>query len=234
MENGGIDQATTDTARKRREARKRDAQKNAKTLGQDKESGYDGNVSAGVVVKGVTITWLAAVFNMDIRRVNLLMRECPPLTRGISKQGGYVYDIAIAASYLVTPRVNVSEYVKNMRPEDMPTKFQEGFWSAQIKKQTWMTKAKMLWHTIDVTRKFSETFLKVNNSIEGWEEEIEKRALLPEDVRKALNFETRRLKALIFKEIAEMGKETPPQTSELIDVILDTANDPTNDINEVV
>ena len=96
------------------------------------------------VNKGVTISWLAQAFGLNPVTVKARLRKCPPMQR---LRTGYLYDFRMAAPYLVKPVFDVKEYLKTMRPEELPTKLQEKYWSALMRRIKYEERAGMLWRT---------------------------------------------------------------------------------------
>lgn len=217
MENGGVE--TESPVHKRLAERRRLAalseqeliRRAAESRGEDRV-----DMSSHAVVKGVTATWLGTVFHMDYRTVTHRLKDCPPLTR---QKGGkaLLYDLGVAAGYLIKPRFKVEEYLKTMKVEELPTKLQEGYWAAALKRQKWEETAGLLWRTEQVTQRFSETFLMIANAMRVWIDDMESVMDMTPDQRKALDSRVSELQEAIKVEIEKMPKVTRPQRAEMQD-----------------
>jgi phage terminase Nu1 subunit (DNA packaging protein) len=169
-----------------------------------------------VVVKGVTIGWLAQAFGINIRTIAQRLKDCPALKK---KTGGagVVYDLRTAAQYLVTPKFDVASYLQNAKIDELPAKFQTEFWSAALKRQQWETNAGKLWSTQEVSKRYSETFLMAANNMTMWVSNIESRVSMSEEIRLALEEEVRNLQAQISQHIKNMPRITPSQKATIKD-----------------
>jgi hypothetical protein len=184
--------------------------------GGDYSKGSDGlETNINLVVKGVTVNWLAQAFHMDHRTVTQRLKDCPPLTRKRGS-GGLIYDLSVAAGYLVKPVFDVEAYIKTMKIEELPTKLQEGFWAAALKRQKWEENAGRLWRTEVVAKKFSETFLMVMNDMKMWVDDLEAVVGITDEQRDALHKAVSRLQKKIIKSVSEMPRVTQPQAAEMI------------------
>lgn len=219
MADGGV---SLDAARERRQNRLKQAQANQENLTMFADGAVGGMAGRGekyetdiqLVIRGVTINWLAQAFNMDHRTVTIRLKECPPLKR---KRGGsgLLYDLATAAPYLVTPKFNVEEYIRTMKVEELPTRLQEGFWAAALKRQKWEENAGRLWRTEKVVKLFSETFLMVANDMRMWLDDMETVVTISAEQRKALEDQISALQKKISQSIRRLPKLTAPQTTEM-------------------
>ncbi len=123
------------------------------------------------VQHGVSIGTLSQIFGMDPTTIRKRLRDCPAILR---RKAGYLYDMKVAAQYLVTPVFDIEEYMKTMRPADLPTHLQEAYWSAMRKKQQWEVDARRLWLTEDVVRKFGEVFQHIKFAMQLWPDNVER------------------------------------------------------------
>lgn len=206
----------------RRQERIARAKANASNLQMYADGARGGNQNDGdfetdiqLVIRGVTINWLAQAFSMDHRTVTTRLKDCPPLKK---KRGGsgLLYDLATAAPYLVTPKFNVEEYIRTMKVEELPTRLQEGFWAAALKRQKWEENAGRLWRTERVVKLFSEVFLMVANDMRMWLDDLEAVASVTVEQRKALDDAIAALQQKISLSIRRLPKVTTPQTSEMV------------------
>jgi hypothetical protein len=217
-EDGGVADDELAAARTRRALRQQAAQLATEELIDIAQQGQRDRLDmhGHAVVKGVTVNWLAQVFHLDHRVCAQRLKDCPPLTR---KRGGHglLYDVAIAAEYLVKPRFDAEQYIKTMKIEELPAKLQEGFWAAALKRQKWEENAGRLWRTEDVVKKFSETFLMIANTMRLWVDDLDAVMEITEPQRKALENCVRDLQQQVGKTIKSLPRVTQSQLAEMAD-----------------
>lgn len=216
MEDGGVDINSVD--HRRAERRRLAAMAERELIHRAAEAASKDRVdlSSHAVVKGVTATWLGTVFHMDYRTVTHRLKNCPPLTR---QKGGkaMLYDLPVAASFLIKPQFDVEDYLKTMKVEEMPTKLQEGYWAAALKRQKWEENAKHLWRTDEVAKRFSETFLMIANALRVWVDDLESVQEVTPAQRKFFDGVVAQLQESIAKKVSEMPKVVRPQRAEIQD-----------------
>ena len=223
MADGSV--SAKEAARKRLEERRKRAAELAENL--DKDPLGDGYATGGKkvgdpepemhitqVARGVSVNWLAQVFSMHPKDVTRRLKECPPIVRR-RQTGQSIYDVAVAAEYLVKPRFNVEEYMRTMKIEELPTRLQEGFWAAALKRQKWEENAGRLWRTEQVVALYSETFLMITNTMRMWVDDLDAVTLVTPEQRKALEDAVTGLQKQISKSIQDLQRKTPPQIVEL-------------------
>lgn len=187
------------------------------------DSEVDDNVFAGV-----TRTWLADVFGMDPTTVKKRLANCP--TKG--KRGQFpVYDLRLAAQYLVPPRVNIGEYLKSMRPNDLPPILQSAYWDAQKKRQDWELNAGELWKTEKVIETLSETFKLIKTSVSLFADTVEQEHGLTESQRATIAKLTDSLMDDIHNSLVRQHElsRTPNQLAELKDIEASVQTGPGSD-----
>lgn len=135
------------------------------------------------ILDGVTQTWLMKAFGEDHYSLRLKLKDCPKLSTGTAKKP--MYDLAVAAAYLVKSTMSVEEQFKQIKVKDMPVVLQKDFWDAQLKRLKYEQEAKDLWRTESVMDVFAETFMMMRDSIRLWLNDIERNTLLSPD-QKAL------------------------------------------------
>lgn len=122
--------------------------------------------------RGVTVNWLHDAFRMDKTTIKKKLARLEP----ISYQRGNtpLFDFVQAASYLVRPRVDLKEYIKTLRPEDLPNDLQKEYWDALLKRQKYMRQAGELWHTNDVIEVFGEAFKQIKTASQLWINQLDR------------------------------------------------------------
>ena len=139
------------------------------------------NNSVHAVTRGVSIPWLCQAFQMPRSRVEKKLIGAP--VAGTSQRGSKIYDLSVAASYLIEPRYDVAAYISTLEPKDLPENLRSEFWSARLKEQKARLVAKDLWHSSDVKRAFGEVFKLIKDKVTLWTDELdESRGLTPEHI----------------------------------------------------
>lgn len=165
------------------------------------------------VQHGVTVGWLSTVFGMDPSTVRRRLRDCAPIMK---RKAGYVYDLKVAAQYLVKPVFNVEQYLKNMKPSELPTHLQDAYWSAMRKRQQWEADAGHLWRTEAVMEIFGDVFQTIKFAMQLWPDTVERAMGLSPEQRTMLIGMADGLQTEIHKKLVEMPKlkHTPSTLSE--------------------
>lgn len=171
------------------------------------------NLNVADVMHGVTVGWLSQAFSMDPTTVKKKLRDCPPIHR---RKAGFVYDLKQAAPYLVPPVFDVDQYLKTMRPSDLPNQLQEAYWSAMRKRQQWEADAGHLWRTEQVMEVLGEVFKQIKFAIQLWPDEVERAAGLSNEQRVMLTNMGDTLQADIHKRLVTMPetRKTPSTITE--------------------
>lgn len=172
------------------------------------------------VQHGVTVGWLSTVFGMDPVNVRRKLRDCAPIMK---RKAGYVYDLKVAAQYLVRPVFNVEQYLKSMKPSELPTHLQDAYWSAMRKRQQWEAEAGMLWRTEAVMEVFGDVFQTIKFAMQLWPDTVDRALGLTPEQRTLLIGMADGLQTEIHKKLVEMPslKRTPSTLSEAPLVIED-------------
>lgn len=180
---------------------------------------------------GVTVGWLATVFRMDPTTVKKKLVQCPPIAR---KKAGHVYDLKVAAQFLVEPVFDVEKHLKQMNPRDLPVALQEAYWSGMRKKQDWEEKAGHLWPTERVLEVLGEVFQHIKFAIQLWPDQVERALGLTPEQRKAMIGMGDSLQKEIHDRLISMpqAKRTPSSLEnghavpvEMDDAVIEVADD---------
>ena len=180
------------------------------------------------MMAGVTVSWLSQVFGMDPKTVKAKLADCPPLHR---RKAGYVYHLPTACRYLIPPAISADQYIKTMKPSDLPTAFQQSFWDAALKRQKWEENAGQLWRTDRVREVLGQTFQTIKFTVQLWADTLERQTGLSLEQRELLTQLVDGLQEEIYKGLVKQAaeKKTPPQRGELSEMIGDPAVLPTED-----
>lgn len=167
---------------------------------RDSHLGADMNVDA--VKHGVTVNWLAQVFNMHAGVVKQRLADCPPLHR---RSNGFVYDLKLATRYLVKPVVDVDAYIKTMKIEELPNKLQTEYWSAKQKRLDFERDAGHLWATDDFMVLVGKLFQLVRTRSRLWVDTMEKKTALTTEQRDFFSKQIDELLAAMIEDMKEVA-----------------------------
>ena len=113
------------------------------------------------LTQGVSLSFLSSLFRMDRRYAALKLSG----VRIISREPHVKYDFSQAVTKLARPDPEqIAEYVKAMRPNDLPPMMQAEFWQGQLRRQKFMVEAGDLWKTTDVLDMLTDVFKTVRVS----------------------------------------------------------------------
>ncbi len=168
--------------------------------------------------RGVSITWLAQVFRMDKNTVKKRIAPCDPVGK---KQGHVVYSLRQACAYLVQPKVDIGQWIKNLRPNDLPPYLQAMYWDALLKRQKWEENAGDLWRTEIILDTFGELAMTIKSQVQLWVENVDRIHNLNEDQRKTITDQSDILLSEIHRILIESPskKRTPNQAAEIEDML---------------
>jgi hypothetical protein len=93
---------------------------------------------------GLSVRELASLFNMPYQTVHKRIAVVEPAGQ---RNGGPVYRIPDVAPYLVKPAFDLNDYIRKLKPKDLPAALQKNFWDAQKARQSYELEAGNLWHT---------------------------------------------------------------------------------------
>lgn len=160
---------------------------------------------------GVSVQWLAKAFTMTRHNVEIRLRNLRPID--IGKHGNPLYSLPEAASYLVTPKFDMNEYLRSVKPEDMPEHLRNPYWQAKIRQQTWQRNAGQLWPTEAVLERFSEVLLNIKTKIQQIPDTVERTCGLNIAQYKVVSAATDGILDEIHSELLKMASEkrTPSQ-----------------------
>mgnify|MGYP000891390014 CR=1 FL=1 len=172
------------------------------------------------MLKGVTVSWLAQVFNMDPKTVKQKLADCPPLHK---RKAGYVYHLPTACRYLIPPAISAEQYIKNLKPSELPAAFQQTFWDAALKRQKWEENAGQLWRTSRVRDVLGSTFQTIKFTMQLWADTLERQTGLTAEQRLALTRMVDTLQEDIYKALVKQAADskTGPQREELGEMVGD-------------
>lgn len=133
--------------------------------------------------EGMTVPRLAQLFRLDRRTVTEKLR---PLRPSGERRGAPVYHVADAAPYLVDPIIDISEYLQNIGPNELPPSLQQAYWNAQNGRLKYKENAKELWRTDAVLKVFIGVFRSVTQTLRLFADRIEALQGLTPEQRKII------------------------------------------------
>lgn len=169
-------------------------------------------------IAGVSIGWLSNIFRMDRQTVQKRLGACPVLRRG---QGDVpLFDVGQAASFLIKPKINIEEWVKSLRPADLPPYLQSEFWDAQNKRQKWEENAGDLWRTDRVVEVFADVFKLIKETMQLWTDSIERKEGMTGEQRRLLMQMIDGMQDELYKKLIDFSKtqKTLNSAAELKDI----------------
>lgn len=141
------------------------------------------------VLGGVTASWLAQAFGIDVKDVKRKLAGCPPLVEGTNTGRGYqgrLYELRVAASYLVKPKISAANFLAAVKKAELPATLQQSFWDAMLKRQKYEENAGDLWRTAKIREVLGQTFQSMKFTIQLWVDTVERATGLTSDQRKIL------------------------------------------------
>ena len=124
------------------------------------------------ILGGVSVMWLMRAFGMGRQTVERKLRGIKPI--GSGKHDTPLYDLKEAAAYLVKPRIQMDSLLKELKPDDLPERLREAYWSAKLKQLRWEEKAGHLWPSPAVIELFSEVLAQIRTRTQLIPDECER------------------------------------------------------------
>lgn len=182
------------------------------------------------VLGGVTASWLAQAFGIDVKDVKLKLANCPHLTEGTGIGRGHLgrtYELKVAAAYLIQPKISAANFLRAVRKAELPATLQQSFWDAMLKRQKYEENAGDLWRTSKIRDVLGSTFQGLKFTLQLWVDTLERSTGLTGEQRKQLTQMVDGLQADLYKTLVEqMNKgSTGPQLSELPSLLQESAMD---------
>lgn len=133
--------------------------------------------------RGLPVSTLSSIFRMDPTTVKRRLADCPIKE---ARKGGYLYDLAEAAQYLVKPVFDAKKLLETMKATELPPTLQAAFWDAALKRQKWEENAGDLWRTDRVREVLAEAFKTIKQTILLWSDTVGEQTMLSDEQRKIL------------------------------------------------
>lgn len=180
------------------------SEERAPTIEEAKAKGETFDQDISTIFSGVSGHWLATVFGMDPLTVKKKLGKAGVGVIG-KRKGGNLYALKEAAQYLIKPRVDLQEYIKGLRPNDLPPMLNDAYWRAMIQRQKWEENAGELWRTDDVLAVFGELAMSIKSQVTLWVEELDRvHGLTPE-----MRTQVTQMSDNLLQQIHEIMVESP-------------------------
>lgn len=175
---------------------------------------------------GVTVGWLASVFQMDPNDVKRRLADCQPINPGkMTGRGvqGRKYALKYAAPYLVPPKISHAEFMRSIKKGDLPPSMQQTFWAAKLAEQKWLENAGDLWRTPKVREVLGGTFQALKFAIQLWPDMVRSEAGLTEEQQNILVRLGDKLQGELYDALVRRGDEqhSGPQADEYDEIVKD-------------
>lgn len=135
------------------------------------------------ILNGVSVPFLARVFDMHVQTVRQRLATCPNIGQRTS---GNLYDLKTAAGYLVKPQIDPATFLKRMKQHDLPPQLQEAYWSAILKRQKVEENAGDLWRTGDVLDVMGDMLKAIREATQLFPTTLERKTSLSDEQRELL------------------------------------------------
>lgn len=163
-------------------------------------------------LQGVSASWLAQMFGHDKNTIRKKLARAGLEIVG-QRRGGSLYRLHEAAAHLVKPEVDLVEYIKGLRPNDLPPMLNDAYWSAMLKRQKWEENAADLWRTEDVLKVLGDLNFQVRNTVNLWVEEVDRFEPLTDKQRQVILTQADQLLQLFYNMLVELPNKDRTQPS---------------------
>lgn len=152
---------------------------------------------------GMSATRLGEVFDLDTKTVKSLLKD---VEADGDRHGAPFWRIASAAPYLVTPEGDIEQFIRKIKPGDLPSKFQKEFWTALNLRSKYYRERGDLWATEQVYAVLSEVLKIVRSTSRLFVDELESNTTLTYQHRKAIQIELDKMLAMMRENIRDAFK----------------------------
>ena len=185
---------------------------NAANIGE--ELAYRTDPEVHGVNGGVSVAWLMKAFRLGRQTIERRLVGCAPIGRG--KHSSPLYDLPEAASYIVVPKRAIADYLRDVKPEDLPENLREGVWNAKLKQQRFEEKAGDLWRTSRVIEVISEVLVDLRSRLSLIPDDAERTAGVTREQRQKIAQIVEDIQEGMYQYVLELEKNrfTPNQLGE--------------------
>lgn len=176
-----IGDAPPTRARPRREPRGPHIGRKRQPRFVDRDEDEDRSEDMHVIKKGVSVQWLANLYDVSRKTVSDKLVGCPII--GTTRNKGPLYDLRTAAGYLSARKRDIASIIKSLKEDELPLPMQRKFWQTAKLRTDWEREAGDLWRTDDVLAVFSEVFKTLKNSLTLWVDNLDSESPLSDKQR---------------------------------------------------
>lgn len=167
---------------------------------------------------GMNATRLGELFGYDRKTVQKLLKECP---YDGERNGVPYWHISNAASYLVTPLGNMEDYLRKLKPKDLPPSLQKDFWTALRIRSNYYRERGDLWSTAQVMEVMSTCMKVIRETSKLFVDTIEAKTVISNEQRTAIQKEMDRMLALMREALNNAFKDYDPSKDHVESLELD-------------
>lgn len=133
--------------------------------------------SKGVIYDGATLSQLCELFHMDFRTLTRRLRRSD--VKPCGKRNSYdIYQVHEVAPWVLPPKMDIEEYIKNMNPQDLPKMLTKEYWAGLRSRQNYLREEGELWSTTEIQSAFSEIVQILTMNARVIEDEVDRKAEL--------------------------------------------------------
>lgn len=133
--------------------------------------------SKGIIYEGATLSQLCELFSMDFRTLTRRLRRSD--VKPCGKRNSYdIYHVRDVAPWVLPPKMDIEEYIKNMHPNDLPKMLTKEYWAGLTSRQAYLRKEGELWSTDEIQAAFSEIVQILIMNSRVIEDEVDRKAEL--------------------------------------------------------
>lgn len=135
------------------------------------------DTSKGMIFDGATLSQMCELFHMDFRTLTRRLRRSD--VKPCGKRNSYdIYQIHEVAPWVLPPKMDIEEYIKNMNPQDLPKMLTKEYWAGLSSRQNYMRKEGELWSTDEIQSAFAEIVQVLVQNARVIEDEVDRKAEL--------------------------------------------------------
>lgn len=141
------------------------------------------NMQRNAIALGVGINALSQIFDKPPIEIKKAVAKVKPKGYRGKKP---IYELSEAAQYLVNPVVDIAEFLKNLKPSDIPHQLSRDYWQGQLNRQKYEAAAGHYWKTERVQAVLAKILGLVRQQVMLFTDSIEQQTALETAQRKLL------------------------------------------------
>ncbi len=136
-----------------------------------------------ILTTGATVPQLSRMFNIPGKVIREKLQDLDPIAKRNQMD---LYQVGLAAQYLVTPLSDLDEFIEKMTEHDLPPALQKAFWAGLRERQKFEEDAGDLWPTTAVIENVSTLFKTLKMSMNVVRDTVERETELTERQRQII------------------------------------------------